>query len=192
MKKSNSRAMYGIVVLLTILILFYIPTSPRSKSNFIPLNEKRCIYTTDIKNVTNITLILNYHDGENVTYNSLSLISDISPYNATLVALGDINIDAIWALNGVFIKGLKINGTWYRNGDDGRNWLYYVDASFPGVSSSVYELNNNSIVEWLFTGGNPYGDESTDDLWLYLGILLGVVAACAIGLFLIMKRGTKI
>ena len=34
-----------------------------------------------------------------------------------------------------------------------------MDTSFPGISSSVFELNNNSIVEWKFTSGNPYGND---------------------------------
>ena len=191
MKKTHSQTLFGAVILLITLVLFSIPISPQLRSNSIPLDESSYIDTTEIKNVTNITLILNFHDGENITFYGLSLIGDISPYNATIVALGDVNIDEYWAVNGVFVKGLRINGTWYRNGDDGRHWLYYVDASFPGISSSVYELNNDSIVEWKFTSGNPYGngDDLNDDFWLYFGIVLGVAAVCALGLYLITKSG---
>lgn len=143
------------------------------------------------KFVSNITLIINYHDGANVTFSNITLIGDISPYNATIISIGNENISKIDAINGVFVKGMRINSIWYTNGDDARNWLYYVDGMFPGVSASILELNNNSIVEWRFVTGNPFDPDPEPDntLWIYLGIFSGVVAAVAIGLVLIAKKG---
>ena len=147
--------------------------------------------SSSTKYVSNITLILNYHDGENVTFSNITLIGDISPYNATLISIGDENITKYFAINGVFVSGLRINSIWYTNGDQSRNWLFYVDGTFPGVSASVLELNNNSIVEWRFVAGNPFNPDTEPDntFWIYLGVFSGVAGAVALGLILIAKKG---
>ncbi|MFX1294399.1 MAG: DUF4430 domain-containing protein [Promethearchaeota archaeon] len=141
--------------------------------------------------MTNITLILNYQDGKNVTFYNLTLIGDITPFNATIVAIGENNISYYEAFNGVFVKGLYINGTWYMNGNGNRNWLYYVNGQLAGVSCSKLELKNDSIVEWIFKGGNPFdkNNKITGLFWLCTGLAIGIVAACGIGIYFIARRG---
>lgn len=190
MKRSRIWMLLGVVLILFTYIIVYGLNSAKSgldNRNYDLMND---INSLETKNVSNITLILNYYDGENVTYTDISLIGDISPYNATLVILGIDNIDEYWATNGVFIRGLRINSTWYTNGDGGRNWLYYINGILPGISSSEYELNNDSTVEWKFTGGNPFqdGNDPNDDSLLYTGLFIGIVIICAIGLFFFIKK----
>jgi len=158
------------------------------KENKIGISQ---FYSSSVKMVSNITLILNYHDGENATFHNLVLVGDISPYNATIVAIGDENITRYFATNRVFVISMRINGLWYTNGDQMRNWLYYVDGTFPGVSSSVLQLNNNSIIEWRFVGGNPFNNNpgSDDTFWIYIIVIIGIIAAITIGLILIAKKG---
>ena len=191
MKFTRPWLVLGVVFILLVPLLFGIfSTGTQRADTKLPIEGSQ-LSAASTKFVSNITLILNYHDGENVTFSSITLMGDITPYNATIISIGDENITKYFAINGVFVTGLRINSTWYTNGDQARNWLFYVDGTFPDVSASVLELNNNSIVEWRFVAGNPYGDDTEPDntFWIYLGIFSGVAAVVAVGLILIAKKG---
>lgn len=181
----------GVIVVMLMPLLFYSLNLASNTFNTRDLDGTRIIQSSEPKIITNITLILNYNDGQNVTYTNLTLMGDISAYNATVFAIGKENIDEYWAINGVFIKGMKINDIWYINGNGGRNWLYYVNGIFAGVSSSVVRLANDSIVEWKFIAGNPYSNDPDPDgdFWVYTGIILGIAAVCVVGIIFIVKRG---
>ncbi len=190
MKKFRAYMFLGVIVVMLMPLLFYSLNLANNTINTRDLDGTRIIPSSEMKMISNITLILNYNDGQNVTYTNLTLMGDISAYNATVFAIGKENIDEYWAINGVFIKGMKINEIWYINGNGGRNWLYYVNGIFAGVSSSVVRLLNNSIVEWKFVAGNPYPDPDPDgDFWVYTGIIIGVAAVCVVGIIFIVKRG---
>jgi len=191
MKFSRLWLLFGVIFILSIVLVFGIlrpGTQTIKNEDKIEISQ---FHFTIVKMVSNITLIINYHDGENVTFYNLTLIGDISPYNATVVALGDKNISKYFAINGVFVKGMCITNIWYINGDQNRNWLYYVNGGFPGVSSSILQLNNNSIVEWRFVAGNPFKNDSGPEntFWIYLGIFSGIAVALTAGLILIAKKG---
>jgi hypothetical protein len=191
MKFTRLWLFLGVVFILIIPNVFgLISIGTPNADTRIPIDRSE-LSAMSTKYVSNITLILNYHDGENVTFSDITLIGDISPYNATIVAIGDENITRYVLTNGVFVTGMRINSNWYTNGDGSRNWLYYVDGTFPVVSSSVQQLNNNSIVEWRFVAGNPYNPdgEPDDTFWIYLGIFLTVAVAITIGIILIAKKG---
>jgi len=191
MKFTRLWWLFGVVFILMIPSIFGIISIGTQRVDIrIPI-EVSPLYSSSVKYVSNITLIINYHDGENVTFSDITLIGDISPYNATVIMLGHENITEYFAINGVFVTGMCINTIWYTNGLQSRNWLYYVDGTFPGVSSSFLQLNNNSIVEWRFVGGNPYNPDTEPDntFWIYLGIFSGLAAAVAVGLIFIAKKG---
>jgi hypothetical protein len=191
MKYTRLWLLLGVVFILIIPLVFGIIGMGTQRADTGVLIEDSQLASSSMKNVSNITLILNYHDGQNVTFSNITLIGDISPYNATINSIGDENITKYFAINGVFVSGLRINSIWYTNGDQSRNWLYYVDGTFPGISASVLELNNNSIVEWRFVAGNPFNPDTDPDntFWIYLGVFSGVAAAVAVGLILIAKKG---
>ena len=191
MKRTNIWRFLGLVFILTIPLIIFNFSSSSYRVKSINADLKGEFFPLITKKVSNITLILNYNDGENITIYNITLIGDISPYNATLVVLGDQNINEYWAINGVFVKGLRINGTWYTNGDNGRNWLYYVNGILPGVSSSVFELTNDSVVEWRFTAADPFQGQPNlnGDFWLIAGIVIGVIGLCAVAIILIIKKG---
>ena len=179
-----------IVILSMLLVLNSINTNKDCYINRVS-DGNCCITPSETDIITNITLILNFHDGENVSFYDITLVDDITAFNATIVAIGEENISYYSAINGVFITGMCINGTWYTNGDGSRNWLYYVNGLFAGISCSFYELNNDSVVEWVFKGGNPYdgNGEPNKFFWLYTGIFIGVAVACGLGIYFIIKRG---
>ncbi len=191
MKYTRLWLFLGVVFIVVILSVFGIISMSTQRTNTGVLIKDSQFTSSSTKYVSNVTLILNYHDGENVTFLNITLIGDISPYNATIISIGDENISKTFAINGVFVTGMRINTIWYTNGDQSRNWLYYVDGTFPGVSSSILQLNNNSIVEWRFVGGNPYNPDTEPDntFWIYLGIFSGLAAAVAVGLIFIAKKG---
>jgi len=192
MKFSRLWLLFGLVLILSISLVFGI----LSKETQRPNNESKIgfsqLFSSSMKMVTNITLILNYNNGENVTFHNLTLIGDISPYNATVVALGDGNIDKYFTSKGVFVKGMRINSVWYNGGQE-IFWLCYVNGVLIGVSSSVFQLANNSIVEWRFTSQNPYSSNQgpNDMFWTYFSILLGIIAIATVGLIIIMKINIK-
>lgn len=191
MKKPHIWMLFGIIFVLFSALMWININSTEFQIDYSELNYNPNFEMSQTKMVSNITLILNYYDGDNVTFSDITLIGDISPYNATLVSLGDTNIDKYWAINGVFVKGLRINGTWYVNGNDGRNWFYYVDDVLPMMSSSVYELDNNSIIEWKFKSGSPFQGaiDPNDDFWFYTGLFIGITILCVIGIIFVVKRG---
>ena len=191
MKNSHFWVTFLVVAILSMPLLFYIMNPAISMQNNQQSNTNRHLDVLETKNVHNITLILNYNDGENVTFYDLTLIDDITPFNATCVAIGEENISYYTAINGIFVKGLHINNTWYNNGAENRNWLYYINGQLSGVSCSVYELSNDTVIEWIFKGGNPFDEDpgTNDNFWLYFGLFVGIGVVCAAGIFLILKRG---
>ncbi|MHA1276247.1 MAG: DUF4430 domain-containing protein [Candidatus Helarchaeota archaeon] len=191
MNKSRKLTLLGLVVILAIPLLEY-STNHTNSHNFnptmrpdLPLN----LLTT--KQVTNITLILNYNSGTNLVFYNISLIGDITPFNATITAIGLENISYYTAANGVFVKGLHINGSWYVNNPSGQNWLYYVNGQLAGVSCSVLELQDNWVVEWVFKSGNPFSEDPAlkSDFWLYFSIFAGICTICIIVIVLVVKNG---
>ena len=191
MKKSRNLILFGLALILTVHLFYYaMDFALYSENNQITSQTTGLNQLTD-QTVTNITLIINYNDGENINFYNMNLIGDITPFNATIVAIGLENIEYYTAINGVFISGLRINGTWYSNNPSGDNWLYYINGQLVGVSCSKIDLSDDWVVEWVFKSGNPFAEDPglNEDFWLYLCIFIGIGAVCAIGISVLVKKG---
>jgi hypothetical protein len=192
MKRSHIWILFGIVFLLTIPLLFYSFNMAMIQIDEQKIGCRSGIILTNADIVTNITLIFNYNSGENITFHNITLFGDTSAFNATIVSIGLENISYYSAINGVFVKGLRVNGTWYINQPTGHNWLYYVNGQLVGLSCSALKLNNNWVMQWVFKSGNPFTgdtDPNNDEFWLYTGLFLGIAIACVVGIYLIIKKG---
>ncbi|HUX99255.1 MAG TPA: DUF4430 domain-containing protein [Candidatus Deferrimicrobium sp.] len=191
MKRSQVWILLGLILVLSVPFLSYSLNLAIFRLDKQSSEINYNMICSNVDNVSNITLILNYNDGENITFNNIALIGDISPFNATIVSIGLENISYYTAINGVFVKGLCINGIWYMNQPTGRNWLYYVNGQLAGISCSILKLNSNSVIEWIFKSGNPIGEDTdpNDDFWLYAGIFIGIAAICVVGIYLIIRKG---
>lgn len=183
--------LWGLLLILLILLLMTKVHFHNVTGNLTRFDATNEFIQCQTEIVGNITVIFNYNNGQNVTFSNLTLVNDITAYDATVMAIGKDNISEYWAINGVFIKGFYINNQWYMNNPSGQNWLYYVNGVLVPVSCSVLELQNHSIIEWRYTGGSPFSDDSSSqaDFWLYFGIFLGVVALCISTILVIARKG---
>ncbi len=189
MNRAHRLTFQLLIVVISMTLVSYIQNPSNLGSNYrIPDNNCLTI-SSPTKCVENITLILNITDGDTSIFHQLTLEGDITAFNATIVGIGEENINYYSTAAGVFVKGMSINNTWYS--DTGSHfWLYWVNGIFGGISCSKFEITNNSIVEWKYTGENPYEGEPTEgEFWFYIALFSGIAIACGLAIYLIIKRG---
>jgi hypothetical protein len=96
---------------------------------------------TPLREVIDITLIVNYGNGTIVTWANFTL----SDYNTTafdaLSEWCEVEITD-YGERGIIVESIN---------DLKKNWLYSVNGESPGVSAKKYNLRDGDIVEW--TGG---------------------------------------
>jgi len=145
------------------------------------------------ESVENITVI--FEDGElNITL-GMGFISvlegETTAFNATSFVLGGLaNIDYYDTFNGVFVRGMRINGTWYQQTST-KYWLYYVNGVLAPVSCSKYTLQSNDTVRWVFSIYSPPSDSNYQDFTREITIFfigLSLIIAGFIGVGVILKR----
>ena len=189
MKRSHSWMILALVLIFSIPLVSYIQSITTMRSTSDELDDSCSILLLSTKWVENITVIINITDEGISTFHDITLEDDITAFNATIAAVGIDNIDYYTTVSGVYVKGIRINDTWYSSGTY-RFWLYWVDEIFGGISCSKYDTSNNSVVIWKYTGQNPWaGDTTAAEFWFYVALFGGIAVACGLGIYFIIKRG---
>ncbi|MBD3226847.1 MAG: DUF4430 domain-containing protein [Candidatus Lokiarchaeota archaeon] len=133
---------------------------------------------TDL-NAQNITIIfMDGNDNTTLLEQTFNMTTPkVTVFNATIMALDGIeNINYYSSLYGVFVRDMKIQGTWYKISSE-RYWLYYVNDEFAEVSCSRYELDSNDVILWYY-----YGEDDSQDIPVEVIIVIVVLISIFIAL----------
>lgn len=96
-----------------------------------------------------VSIMIDYGDGEVVTYNSVPVGVGENVFQATETLAKNNNL----AFESKNYEGLgalieKINTK--KNGADNRYWQYFVNNQKPDVGAGLYVLQPGDLVEWKF------------------------------------------
>jgi len=143
------------------------------------------IFTVSVENIT--LIFKDVESNTTLLSRKVNLTEGQTAFDATREALGGIE-NIIYLPDtglGVFIRDLKINGTWYE-AKSSKFWLYLVNGNLPGVSCSKYGLNSNDTVLWTYTGEMPFGNNGNPDDYLQAFIVIIIILGSIIGGVLIL------
>ena len=190
MKNQGFRAKRFIFLSIIVLISFFSINIVHYNREVVQSSDF-IIYKSEIKNVT----LIFKHELLNLTLSNFTINSNessITVFEAMIEELGgEQNLDYYTAVNGVFIKNIKVNGTWY-NQTYYKFWLFYVN-SVPGHKScSECLLESNDEILWLYTDKSPFQTNEEDynyEFIIFIIICGSVIGGLGVlGVFLKMRK----
>ncbi len=159
-KQFIGLAVFGIIVFASIVGIYILNNyqndqNQNEQNNNNNNQNEGCEWENDpfrknyTETVYNLTLIINYNNGTNVTYSNCTLNNSYTSAFDLLRAYArvDFYCQKFGQRNSFFVTAIDGRA---QNSAEGRYWQYWVNGLYAQVASNVYVCHDNDVVEWRY------------------------------------------